>query len=98
MVPATLGAIWAWPEAITFALLVPGLISHMLLSRRSAQSRGVDGLPRNIAAIVGGCAGLLAFVLAVAVGPNFAPLAIVLCGIVVVEPVWRVLCTHERMR
>ncbi len=42
VVPAVVGAALDWPEALTFALIVPGLLGHMRLSIGSARAQGVD--------------------------------------------------------
>jgi hypothetical protein len=88
------GAIWAWPWPVTCALLLPGIVAHLVLAFRAAPARRRRP-PMGVRLIFAGACGLLGS-LSADVRPTYiAPLSFVLVLIVLVEPVWRAL--HRRI-
>ena len=90
VVPAVVGAALDWPEALTFALIVPGLLGHMRLSIGSARAQGVDARgerpPPGLLILLSSVLGVGA---ATATPAPFGVLVLVLVLIFVVDPVWR---------
>ncbi len=90
VLPALLGAALHWPEAISFALILPGILVHVRLSMRSARAQGVyvrgERPPPGSLIVLSSALGVAS---AVATPAPFGVLALVLVVIFVVDPLWR---------
>jgi hypothetical protein len=89
LLPASLGAIWAWPPLSTAALLVPGFILYGVLCNRAAKARSVYALPRDVRMLSGVCGGFVVAVADIASPRHVLPLAFALILVAVADPLSR---------
>jgi hypothetical protein len=90
VLPAVAGAALNWPQAITFALILPGMLVHMRLSIGSARAQGVyargERPPSGLLILL---ASVLGVGVALATPAPFGVLVLVLALIFLVDPLWR---------
>jgi Flp pilus assembly protein TadB len=104
LAPAVAGAVWAWPWAVTAALMILGLVVHAWLSHVAARARGIRSQeqmpPKGSIVVISGFGGLLSG-LAIQVRPTYLiPLVLAGIFILVTDPllrlVWRRKDADER--
>lgn len=90
VLPAVVGAALNWPEAITVALILPGMLVHMRLSIRSACAQGVYARgERPLPGLLILLSSVLGVGVAAATPAPFGVLVLVLVLIFLVDPLWR---------